>query len=139
MAQVLRSEAPCGLHAPAPPLQVFEKSRTEAGADKYVIRVSYLEIYQDRLFDLLAATPEFTGGGEGDEGGEAGRKDGSASDRSPAGEARPEIRGGLTGVLQVRDRSGHGRGSCVRPPHWYSSPPHHRSSRTRVAACTCAA
>lgn len=84
--------------------QAFEKSRTEAGADRYVIRVSYLEIYQDRLFDLLAATPDLGAGGDGEGEGEEEtsiRKDGGASERSPAGEGRPAIRGG-GGVLQVR-------------------------------------
>lgn len=89
--------------------QVFEKSRTEAGADKYVIRVSYLEIYQNRLFDLLAGTPEMLGGGA--DGGEeddapAGgslKKDIGASERALPGEGRPAIRGvhGLSGLLQV--------------------------------------
>lgn len=46
---------------------VAESARVQTGSDRFVLRVSYLEIYNDKLIDLLAKAPDLSNvGGDGD-------------------------------------------------------------------------
>jgi kinesin family protein 6/9 len=48
--------------------EAAERARMEGGEDKFKLRISYLEIYQDRLIDLLATSPDFSGTEAADSG-----------------------------------------------------------------------